>query len=47
MADIIIYVMRWRVTQINLKRAGGGAGPFSVTCDWPFLKSLICEKAKL
>ena len=25
---------------------GGGAGPFSVTCDWPFLKSVICEKAK-
>ena len=23
-----------------------GAGPFSVTCDWPFLKSMICEKAK-
>ena len=25
---------------------GGAAGPFSVTCDWPFLKSVICEKAK-
>ena len=25
---------------------GAGAGPFSVTCDWPFLKSVICEKAK-
>ena len=22
-----------------------GAGPFSVACDWPFLKSVICEKA--
>ena len=27
-------------------KGGGGAGPFSVTCDWPFLKSVICVKAK-
>ena len=24
----------------------GGAGPFSVTCDWPFLKSVtvVCDR---
>ena len=31
---------------VLLRRGGGGrTGPFSVTCDWPFLKSVICEKA--
>ena len=31
---------------MHLKGGGGGTGPFSVTCDWPFLTSVICEKAK-
>ena len=30
----------------SMRGGGGGAGPFSVSCDWPFLKSVICEKTK-
>ena len=25
---------------------GGGRRQFSVICDWPFLKIMICEKEK-
>ena len=35
-----------QISQSLVIHPGGGAGPFSVTCDWPFLKSVICEKAK-
>ena len=34
-------------TSTYIQFTGGGAGPFSVTCDWPFLKSVICEKQDL
>ena len=43
------YLMHISFTTYRQKfvlNEGGGAGPFSVTCDWPFLKSVICEKAK-
>ena len=39
----------WSATCVERHNRGGGggggggrgAGPFSVTCDWPFLKSVI------
>ena len=43
--DIISFkIVASDVDPLSGGGGGGGAGPFSVTCDWPFLKSVICDR---
>ena len=44
--SIKISIMKEKFKNQTFQTQTGGTGPFSVTCDWPFLKSVICEKAK-